>query len=89
MHLNTTPPEPPRKPCMRDYSQLISPTGLLPESVVQVVPIKQLKRRIREINCTHPQYREETPVVLAVETKRRQLLEEGGLRVVRKQVQVA
>lgn len=88
MHLNTTPPESPRKPCMRDYSQLIAPTGLLPEALVQVVPLKQLKRRIREINYTHPQYQEETPVLLAIETERRQRLA-GGMRVVREQVKVA
>lgn len=72
MHLNTTPPEPPRKPCIRDLAQLT--TTLLPATLVQCVPLKQLKRRIREINATHPQYQEETPLVLAYETKRRQKL---------------
>ena len=80
MHLNTTPDPPPRKPCIRDMAQLTSPTGLLPKALVQLASVKQLKRRIREINATHPQYQEETPLVLAWETQRRQRLR-GGLRV--------
>ncbi len=78
MHLNTTPPAPARKPCWRDYARLT--TTLLPDALVQLVPLKQLKRRIREINATHPQYREETPLVLAYETSRRRRFA-PGLRV--------
>ena len=88
MHLNVSPPEPMRKPCWRDLACLTSPTGLLPAAVVPLLPLKQLKRRIREINCTHPQYREETPVVLAHETRRRRQLN-GELRVSHTSAQVA
>jgi hypothetical protein len=78
MHVNTTPPAPARKPCWRDYAQLTA--TLLPDALVQLVPLKQLKRRIREINATHPQYREETPLVLHYEVQRRQRLS-GRLRL--------
>lgn len=88
MHLNTTPPEPPRKPCWRDLARLTSPSGLLPAAVVPLLPLKQLKRRIREINCTHPQYQEETPVVLAHEVRRRRALS-GQLQVSHSLTQVA
>ena len=71
MHLNTTPALPLGKPCWRDLARLTSPSGLLPAAVVPLLPLKQLKRRIREINATHPQYREETPLVLAYEVRRR------------------
>jgi hypothetical protein len=80
MHLNTSPAGPPRKPCLRDMAQLTSPTGLLPAAVVPLMSPKQLKRRIREINVTHPQYQEETPLVWAYERKRRQRLR-GKLQV--------
>jgi hypothetical protein len=88
MHLNTSPAGPPRKPCLRDMAQLTSPTGLLPAAVVPLMSPKQLKRRIREINATHPQYQEETPLVLAHETRRRQALR-GQLRVSHSVAQVA
>jgi hypothetical protein len=78
MHLDTTPAAPPRKPCIRDMAQLVA--TLLPANLVQLVPLKQLKRRIREINATHPQYREETPLVLHYEVQRRQRLS-GRLRI--------
>lgn len=88
MHLNTTPPAPARKPCLRDMAQLTSPTGLLPAAVVPLLSPKQLKRRIREINLTHPQYQEETPLVWAYETQRRQRLR-GKLQVSVNQLEVA
>jgi hypothetical protein len=69
MHLNTDPIEPERKPCWRDMHHLT--TTLLVPTLVQLVPLKELRRRIREINATHPQYREETPLVLAHEVRRR------------------
>jgi len=69
MHLNTDPIEPERKPCWRDMHRLT--TTLLVPPLVQLVPLKELRRRIREINATHPQYREETPLVLAYEVRRR------------------
>ena len=78
MHLNATPPAPPRKPCLRDLAQLTSPTGLLPAAVVPLLPLKQLQRRANEIAATHPQYREELPLVLAYEQQRRRRFA-GGL----------
>lgn len=88
MYLNTTPPVPPRKPNLLELAQLTSPTGLLPATLVPLLPLKQLKRRIREINATHPQYQEETPLVLAFETKRRGRLS-GQFQVSINQFQVA
>ena len=88
MHLNTTPPAPQRKPCLRDLAQLTSPTGLLPATLVPLLPLKQLKRRAAEIEATHPQYREELPLVLAYETQRRQRFA-GGLVASVNQVKVA
>ncbi len=88
MYLNVIPPAPARKPNILELKQLISPQGLLPEHLVPLLPLKQLKRRIREINATHPQYREETPLVLAYETQRRRQLA-PGLRVSVNPLQVA
>lgn len=89
MHLNTNPATPLGKPCLRDLARLTSATGLLPAAVVPLLPLKQLKRRIREINATHPQYQEETPLVLAYEKSRRRKLG-GALQVtVVGQIQVA
>jgi hypothetical protein len=88
MHLNTAPAAPLGKPCWRDLARLTSPSGLLPATVVPLLPLKQLKRRIREINSTHPQYQEETPVVLAHEVRRRRALS-GQLRVSHSVAQVA
>jgi len=88
MYLNTSSSAPLGKPCLRDLAQLTSPTGLLPATLVPLLPLKQLKRRIREINATHPQYQEETPLVLAYEAKRRGRLR-GQLQVSVTQPQVA
>jgi hypothetical protein len=85
MHLNTTPAEPARKPNLRELAQLTSPTGLLPATLVPLLPLKELRRRAHEINVTHPQYREETPLVVAWEQQRRS----GRLRATVTQVKVA
>lgn len=77
MHINTNPPGPIRKPCLRDLAQLTSPTGLLPAAVVPLLPLKQLRRRAAEIEATHPQYREELPLVLAYEMNRRRRFTSG------------
>lgn len=89
MHLNTTPSAPLGKPCLRDMANLTSPTGLLPAHVVPLIPLKQLKRRIREINASHPHFQEETPLVLAYETRRRQSLLGGQAQVFVNQSKVA
>jgi hypothetical protein len=88
MYLNTSPSLPLGKPCLRDMATLVSPTGLLPANVVPLLPLKHLKRRIREINVTHPQYQEETPLVLRYELQRRRRLS-GKLQVSVNQAQVA
>jgi hypothetical protein len=72
MFLNTTPPEPARKPCIRDYAELTS--TLLTPALVALVPLSELERRCEEINLTHPRFKEETPLVLAFEQKRRNQL---------------
>jgi hypothetical protein len=81
MHPNTTPPTPARLPNMLELAQLTSPEGLLPSTLVPLLPLQELERRAHEINVTHPQYREETPLVLAWEQQRRQRLS-GQLHVV-------
>lgn len=72
MHLNTDPTPPARKPCIRDLATLTS--TLLPPALVQLSSLKQLKRRAREINATHPHFQEETPLVVQWEQQRRQRL---------------
>lgn len=86
MQLNTDFQEPARRPCLRDLATLVS--TLLPPALVMLAPLPELERRCHEINTTHPQYREETPLVLAYEHKRRGQLS-GQLRVVHRQEQVA
>lgn len=86
MHLNTSTSPPLGKPCIRDMANLTSSTGLLPANVVPLMPLKHLKRRILEINATHPHFQEETPLVLAYEMKRRRPF---GLKVSVNQSQVA
>jgi hypothetical protein len=76
MHVNTDPAPPPQKPNWRDYQELT--TTLLPDSLVMLVPLPELERRAHEINVTHPHLREETPVRVALEVKRRRQLQ--GLR---------
>jgi hypothetical protein len=74
MHLNTDPPAPPRLPNMLELAQLTSSEGLLPATLVQLVPLPELRRRAGEIEVTHPQYREELPLVLSYEERRRERL---------------
>ncbi|MDU0372108.1 hypothetical protein ACFPAF_17025 [Hymenobacter endophyticus] len=80
MHLNTDPTEPARKPCLRDLARLT--TTLLPPALVMLTPLQELERRCQEIDQTHPEYREETPLVHAYELRRRAQLS-GALRLVR------
>ena len=72
MHLNTDPlaaPAPTQKPCMRDMHELVK--NHLPCAVVKLVPLAELERRAAEIVAEHPRYREEAPLVLALEHRRR------------------
>lgn len=77
MQVNLDPAAPPRKPNLLELAQLTSPTGLLPATVVPLLSLKQLRRRAHEIEATHPQYREELPLVLAYEAQRRQRFTRG------------
>lgn len=82
MHLNTDltgPEEPTRLPSLRDLATLT--TTLLPPAVVMLIPLPELERRCQEIDLTHPQYREETPLVRRYEVQRREQLG-GTLQVV-------
>ncbi|WBO86272.1 hypothetical protein [Hymenobacter yonginensis] len=78
MHLNTDPTPPARRPCLRDLATLTA--TLLPPALVMLAPLPELERRCHEINATHPQYREETPLVVAYEHRRREQLS-GALRL--------
>ncbi|RSK44682.1 hypothetical protein [Hymenobacter perfusus] len=80
MHLNTDPQAPARRPCLRDLARLT--TTLLPPALVMLTPLEELERRCQEIDLTHPEYREETPLVRAYERRRRTQLS-GALRLVR------
>ncbi len=69
MHLNTEPVGPQRKPNIFDFAELKA--TLLPDTLVMLVPLEELDRRANEIDATHPRFREETPVVVAIERNRR------------------
>lgn len=77
MQVNLEPAAPQRKPNLLELAQLTSSTGLLPAAVVPLLSLKQLRRRAHEIEATHPQYREELPLVLAYEAQRRQRFTKG------------
>jgi len=89
MYLNTSQSAPARKPNLLELAQLTSPTGLLPATLVPLLPLKQLRRRAAEIEATHPQYREELPLVLAYETSRRRRFTSGLVASVNHASQVA
>jgi hypothetical protein len=78
MRVNHDPAPPARKPCLRDLHRLT--TTLLPPALVMLTPLAELERRAQEINATHPQYQEETPLVVQWERQRRQRLS-GQLEV--------
>lgn len=88
MHLNNDPQAKLGKPCLRDMATLVSPTGLLPAALVPLMSDERLSSRANEIGVTHPQYREELPVLVAYEMKRRRRLS-GELEVAVNQFQVA
>jgi hypothetical protein len=83
MQLNTDPIEPPRKPCIRDMHQLTqAPGALLPAALVMLTPLAELERRAEEISATHPQYREELPLVVGMEKHRRHRMRGWNVTVV-------
>ena len=69
MHLNLTPGPPPAKPCIRDLHELLH-VHLTPQ-LVMLTPLEELARRLHEIAAQHPRFREEAPLVLSGETRRR------------------
>lgn len=74
----TPPPPPPRKPCIRDMATLLR--DHLPPLILKLTPMKEIKRRAAELERTHPQYREELPLVISGEQRRR-AIESGQLSV--------
>jgi hypothetical protein len=87
MHLNVTPAEKAQKPNWLDYAELTR--TLLPDALVALAPLPELKRRIEEINIMYPRFREETPLVLAYEVKRRTMVSRWMHQPVTSNVQVA
>jgi len=69
MRLNTTPDLPPAKPCMRDMHELVH--VVLTERLLMLSPLEELARRLHEVVAQHPRFREEAPLVLAGEQRRR------------------
>ena len=63
------PAPPPAKPCIRDFAELVA--RHLPCVVVKLVSLDELHRRAAEITAEHPRFREEVPLVLALEMRRR------------------
>jgi hypothetical protein len=57
VHPNSDPIQPARLPNPLELAQLTSPEGLLPATLVPLLPLKELRRRAHEINVTHQQYR--------------------------------
>ncbi|MVN77720.1 hypothetical protein GO988_15410 [Hymenobacter sp. HMF4947] len=86
MHLNTTPDLPLAKPCIRDLHELLH-QHLSPQ-LVMLTPLPELERRLHEIAAQHPRFREEAPLVLSGEARRRHRYS-GGLGVTGKASQVA
>ncbi|MGI4870665.1 MAG: hypothetical protein ACRYFX_05735 [Janthinobacterium lividum] len=86
MRVNHDPAPPLRLPNILDFATLT--TTLLRPELVALVPLAELARRCQEINATHPHYQEETPLVLRLETQRRQRLS-GALVAAVNEAQVA
>ena len=70
MQVNTTPDDPLRLPCIRDMAELLR-DHLPPPAVIKVTPLPELARRCHEIAAEHLRFREEAPLVLAGEMRRR------------------
>jgi hypothetical protein len=86
MHLNTTPDPPPAKPCIRDLHELLH--VVLTPQLVMLSPLEELARRLHEIAAQHPRFREEAPLVLAGEQRRRHRYS-GALSVAHSHAEVA
>jgi hypothetical protein len=86
MHLNITPDPPPAKPCIRDLHELLH--VVLSPQLVMLSPLEELARRLHEIAAQHPRFREEAPLVLAGEQRRRHRYS-GALTVAHRHAEVA
>jgi hypothetical protein len=86
MHLNLTPDPPPAKPCMRDMHELVH--VVLTEPLLMLSPLEELARRLHEVVAQHPRFREEAPLVLAGEQRRRHRFS-GALTLARSHAEVA
>ncbi len=86
MRLNTTPNPPPAKPCIRDMHELIH--VVLTPQLLMLAPLQELTRRLHEVVAQQPRFREEAPLVLAGEQRRRAQYS-GGLRVAHRHAEVA
>lgn len=84
MHINLTPDDPPRLPSIRDFHELLH-QHLPPPLILKVTPIPELERRLDEIVLEHPHLREEAPLVLVGERRRRDRLS-GQMKVTVNQV---
>lgn len=69
MQLSTTPAVTLGRPCIRDYSQLV--TTVVPESVAALVPLPELSRRLKEVVRKDARYAEEAPIYYQNEVARR------------------
>ena len=73
MHLNTDPPAPqaaPAKlPCIRDYHELA--TIHMPDQLIKLVPLEELERFGDELVAEQPRFKEEVPLRIAGEARRR------------------
>jgi hypothetical protein len=86
MHLNTTPNPPPAKPCMRDMHELVH--VVITEPLLMLAPLPELARRLHEVVAKHPRFREEAPLVLAGEERRRRRYS-GALTLAHSHAEVA
>ena len=86
MRLNTTPDPLPAKPCMRDMHELVH--VVITEPLLMLAPLPELARRLHEVVAQHPRFREEAPLVLAGEERRRRRYS-GALTLAHSHAEVA
>ena len=69
MYVNRTPAQ----PCIRDMAALVARLQPVAE-ILTAVPMKHVRRRLKEIVAEEPRFAEEAPLVVAAEVKRRRYL---------------
>lgn len=77
MHLTATP-APAAKPCIRDYSQLV--TTVVPEAVAALVPLPEFARRLKEVVRKDARFAEEAPIYYRNEVARREAYAQPHIR---------